>query len=408
MYCRDMNGVSWLVWFGCCAGFAKLLAMSENSIHGLAFSRPTLQRIRGTHNVLLCAYPWLVGWALGVSAAQSAGRFHWAALAPQGWLLLGAGGVGLVALITSAVRYQRYRPPSCERVTSSRVVDIAARTPESLIGSGRARWLARLPGNEQFTLAVSEKEYWLPDLPAEWDGLSVVHFSDVHFRGSVTRRYFEEVMEEAAALRGDLCAFTGDLLDRWECLEWTPHTFGKLSAPLGCYFVLGNHDWYLGNVAEIRQRLRDAGWQDVAGRVVEIRRGASRLWLAGTERPWMGTEPDLETGGAGLFKILLSHSPDQIDWARRRGVQVMLAGHTHGGQIRLPILGPVYSPSVYDCRYASGVFQLAPTLLAVSRGVSGREPVRYNCRPELTKLILRSAAAEGGSPPGARFGAASR
>ena len=68
----------------------------------------------------------------------------------------------------------------------------------------------------------------------------------------------------------------------------------------------------------------------------------------------------------------------------------MLAGHTHGGQIRLPLLGPVYSPSRFGCRFASGAFWLEPTLMYVSRGLSGREPIRYLCVPELTKLVLRS------------------
>ena len=107
----------------------------------------------------------------------------------------------------------------------------------------------------------------------------------------------------------------------------------------------------------------------------------------------MGTHPDLSCVSAESFRILLSHTPDNIMWARQQGIDVMLSGHTHGGQIRLPILGPVYSPSRFGCRYSGGVFWLNPTLLHVSRGLSGREPIRYNCPPELTKLILNSTFA---------------
>jgi predicted MPP superfamily phosphohydrolase len=67
----------------------------------------------------------------------------------------------------------------------------------------------------------------------------------------------------------------------------------------------------------------------------------------------------------------------------------MLAGHNHGGQVRLPLVGPVFSPSLFGCRYASGVFWEPPTLLYVSRGISGQHPWRWRCPPELTKLILR-------------------
>lgn len=304
------------------------------------------------------------------------------------WLLPGL--VGFVLLILSTIRHWRYRPPAFESVLSSRVVDIAQRVPLSeLVGEGRAKWLAKLPRNEQFQLEVVEKSYPFARLPKAWDGASIVHFSDLHFRGPVTRRYFEEVMREAAALNGDMIFFTGDLMDHRQCLEWIPSTLGTLSAPLGCYFILGNHDWYLPVTDEMRRRLQSHGWQETSGRVLELRRGDDRLIIAGTERPWMGTAPDFTTAPQDAFRIVLSHGPDQIDWAEANRVDLMFAGHTHGGQIRLPILGPVYAPSRYSCRYASGVFYRPPTLMLVTRGISGREPIRYNCRPELTKVILR-------------------
>jgi len=91
-------------------------------------------------------------------------------------------------------------------------------------------------------------------------------------------------------------------------------------------------------------------------------------------------------------RILLSHSPDQIQWARAREFDVMLAGHTHGGQIQLPALGPLIGQSRYGVRYCCGVFYVPPTLLHVSRGLSGVQNLRINCRPELTKLVLKCGA----------------
>jgi predicted MPP superfamily phosphohydrolase len=78
-------------------------------------------------------------------------------------------------------------------------------------------------------------------------------------------------------------------------------------------------------------------------------------------------------------------------WASRHDGDLLLAGHTHGGQIRLPIVGPVLSPSNIDVHYSCGVFQSGPLISHVSRGISGKLPLRYNCPPEITKLVLRPA-----------------
>jgi hypothetical protein len=133
--------------------------------------------------------------------------------------------------------------------------------------------------------------------------------------------------------------------------------------------------------------------------------------LAGNELPWFGpppartADPDAaETSprsaddsreavdsddARSAFRILLSHSPDQIDWAREHRFDLMLAGHTHGGQIRFPLVGAVVCPSRWGVKYASGVYHEPPTVLHVTRGISGLHPIRLNCRPELTRLILR-------------------
>jgi predicted MPP superfamily phosphohydrolase len=93
-----------------------------------------------------------------------------------------------------------------------------------------------------------------------------------------------------------------------------------------------------------------------------------------------------------MFRLCLSHTPDHITWARRHEVDLMLSGHVHGGQVRLPLIGPVVVPSLYGRRFDSGTFHLPPTVLHVSRGLSSEQPLRYNCRPEVTKLVLRRAA----------------
>lgn len=386
-----------ILWCLASAGAAKWLAVGENALHGLGWRRPVLQRVRTVHNLLLCGYPLLFFFGLGWFGPAVLWTGNWAAIPMWGWGLISFGLSGVFVLGASTIRYCTTRPPVCQIEARTQRLDVRQMTPAPLIGDGRARWLARLPCNEQLLLDVHQRTYELPRLPAAWDGVSIVHFSDCHFRGPITRDYFEQVLDQVQRLQGDLIAFTGDLLDHKRCLDWIPDTFGRLSAPQGCYFVLGNHDWYLGIEAETRAALQHLGWIDIAGRTQTLERQDTPLVVCGNERPWLGTLPDLSQVSPSTFRVLLSHSPDQIAWARRAGIDLMLAGHTHGGQIRLPLIGPVYAPSLYGCRYASGVFDESPTLLSVTQGVSGREPIRYNCPPEIIKLTLRSASPRAGS-----------
>ena len=115
------------------------------------------------------------------------------------------------------------------------------------------------------------------------------------------------------------------------------------------------------------------------------------LLVIGNESPWFRPAPDLAKCPDGPFRLCLSHTPDNLPWARRNGIDLMLAGHNHGGQIRLPLIGSMFVPSRFGRRYDCGTFHEPPTLLHVSRGLAGMQPLRYNCRPEVTRIVLRAA-----------------
>jgi predicted MPP superfamily phosphohydrolase len=162
--------------------------------------------------------------------------------------------------------------------------------------------------------------------------------------------------------------------------------------------VLGNHDQKIKpHDRAVRQPLTEVGFIDLGGR---CRMTHIRDWpvlLAGNELPWFAPAADLAAAPASVcgqrpLRIALSHSPDQFPWARKHDVDLLLAGHTHGGQCRLPGVGPLLCPSRYGVRYASGAFYEPPTLLHVSRGISGTRPLRYGCPPELPRLVLRGEA----------------
>jgi uncharacterized protein len=139
----------------------------------------------------------------------------------------------------------------------------------------------------------------------------------------------------------------------------------------------------------IRRRLRRLRMHVPGNTWQQIEVRGEPLVVIGHEGPWFHPEPDLRSCPSEPFRLCLSHTPDNIRWARRAGVDLMLSGHVHGGQIRFPLFGSVLVPSRYGRRYDCGVFDEAPTLLHVSRGLSGDHPLRYRCRPEVTLLTLR-------------------
>ena len=111
--------------------------------------------------------------------------------------------------------------------------------------------------------------------------------------------------------------------------------------------------------------------------------------MIGHEGPWFKPEPDLSGCPERVFRLCLSHTPDNIRWAKQNSIDLMLAGHNHGGQVRFPVIGSLLVPSRYGRRYDCGIFHEPPTLLHVSRGLGGEHPLRYNCRPEVVKIVLR-------------------
>jgi predicted MPP superfamily phosphohydrolase len=258
--------------------------------------------------------------------------------------------------------------------------------------------LLRVPLNEALELQTTEKQIVLPRLPPELAGFSIVHLSDLHLSGNIPRRFFEEVVEQANDCRPDLVAITGDILDHARCLSWVESTLGRLRAPYGVYYVLGNHD-RRAYAEALRRALDAAGWIGLGGRCLRLRIDRAGVILAGSEWPWFGPRPNMpaavdDESGPRALRILVAHTPDELAWARRNDFDLVLAGHTHGGQIRLPWVGPVVAPSRHGVRYAAGEFYEPPTAMHVSRGLSGDTAFRFLCPPDLTRIVLVAAPKE--------------
>jgi predicted MPP superfamily phosphohydrolase len=302
---------------------------------------------------------------------------------------------GLVAF-PAATAWLHHRPRPDWTLGRETLLDLAAvEGRDALVGHGGKRWLLGVPGNQSFLLRKVEWEVPITGLPKGLDGLSVVHLSDLHLAPSFDRRFFERVIEEARSWPCDLVAFTGDLVDDDEAAEWVVPLLSRLRGRLGSYAIMGNHD--LEHSPErLRRLLVEAGFTDLEGAWATTRANGLRVALGGTSFPW-GPPLAFEDRPAADFSILLSHAPDLFYRAERAGIDLMLSGHNHGGQVRLPLVGPVFMPSRYSRRFDRGFFQKGGLTLHVSQGIAGKHPIRIGCPPEIGRLVLRSVPS-GASP----------
>ncbi|HEX8617267.1 MAG TPA: metallophosphoesterase, partial [Thermoanaerobaculia bacterium] len=167
-----------------------------------------------------------------------------------------------------------------------------------------------------------------------------------------------------------------------------------LAARDGMYAVLGNHD-YWANPDGVIAALTIKGVQFIMNRSVAIRRGDDMIALAGVDEVYRG-RPDVNAAfqrvDARVPCIGLSHHPDVIELLEERRIDLLLCGHTHGGQIRFPFFGPVVVPSKHEGRYASGFHRVGRVLMYVSRGLGAIPPLRILCKPEIATFTLRRAA----------------
>ncbi|TWT64686.1 metallophosphoesterase [Allorhodopirellula solitaria] len=370
-----------------------------NRINSLAWPRRTIKRIVK----LMFVETWLTPVIIGLIYSRSfrslaTGDFVWKELP---WALRAYGilclilGAGLFALwllwrpLFGIEHADARRSSRMERATAEDI-DRFARTP-------KCRWAAKIPGNQLLDLSIDSVELPVPRLPRELDGYRIAHLSDIHLTGHLHRAYTARVIERALAFRPEMFALTGDIVDAQECVSWLPELFQPATAPDGSFFILGNHDTRVSDPNDIREQMSAVGWTDVGGRCQPASLRGVDITMMGNEWPWFGRPAPAEIEAVTAknperaLKICLSHSPDQFDWARRHDVDLLMCGHTHGGQGRLPLAGPILSPSWHGTRWASGDFYRAPTTMHVSRGLGGVHLMRIHCRPELSLLTLKAA-----------------
>lgn len=307
--------------------------------------------------------------------------------------------VAFPTLVFWLLRKLSAKRPAAVTDFSSHRQNIAAESSAPLLHGTSARLLGKLPMNEALDLCVDRLTVKL-NVPQSLNGLRIAHLSDFHLTGQIDQQFFEHVVAQANSFDPDLVIISGDLVDKPDCLGWIDSIFGALKSKHGCYYVLGNHDARVGDVEDLRRRLKEAGLNHMGGRWKTVTINDTPIQIAGNELPWFsGAEYLPLSADQGIekpqpqagMKILISHSPDQLQWAKPFEFDLMFAGHNHGGQISFPIVGPIIAPSRYGVRYAAGTFQIDNMLMHVSRGVSAEKPIRWNSVPELGLFTILAA-----------------
>ena len=252
-------------------------------------------------------------------------------------------------------------------------------------------------------LAVNRFDLPVRGLAPALAGLRVAHLSDFHLGPHIPAGYLEGAVARAAAERPDLIALTGDFVDRGpDHVGRAARLFRGLAAPLGVYAVLGNHDFAVHTPRgkrkhpDLDRRIADAlgteGVTVLRNRAATVARGGGRLVVAGVDDLWSG-EADVPAalGGANADtpRILLAHNPQAADALGPHRADVILSGHTHGGQIDWPGLGRLFLHRGAR-RWAAGLYPLpGGGHLYVNTGVGFGWRFRFGVRPELAVLTLR-------------------
>lgn len=261
----------------------------------------------------------------------------------------------------------------------------------------RGRLARPRPGKD---FAVNQRVIDLPRLPDELCGLTITHLSDLHVGELVTPAHLPYIVEAANTLGSDLIAVTGDFVDFSNA--YLPAIIGamrQLTAPLGVYFVLGNHD-FLDNGQHVTDAFLDADLNLLLNGVIELDHYNKRIAVGGIN--WAEKQTQISRDVRATvnqmskvdLRLLLAHHPHAFDAARRRGVDLTLSGHTHGGQLLLSNKrGKKGSIGLanFGFRYTRGLYQHGDSRLFVSSGVGSWFPLRIRCPAEITRLELQSS-----------------
>jgi len=396
----------WIHWFNRINATGldrKAIKFLEKAIIGICFLLPVIAAYFDGNSVL----QWL---SYSSSIADDTRLNSLNPLHEPAWLLADLRGawmskllavVSIVYLVCQAPLWLAARKHLAAAKSHAKVIDCQTIDMKAELGADKVfvkpwvRYFGALPLNELHWIQSVTEQLAIVRLPQTLSGLRVGHLSDIHLTGYMASEYYHRAIECMVNQNPDVVVLSGDLIDYEHCLGQVQPLLEPLKPRYGCYFVLGNHDRRLPDVERLRSMITELGWFDLGkqSRSTEIR--GEEVYFIGNERPWFNPKErcndekrTADYRKSAAFRIGVSHSPDQITWARKLDLNLLFCGHNHGGQVRLPILGPLVAPSYFGSRYASGWFYESPTWMRVSRGLSGTQPLRFRCMPEVSVTRL--------------------
>jgi predicted MPP superfamily phosphohydrolase len=246
---------------------------------------------------------------------------------------------------------------------------------------------------EPYYYRISETDVFIRDLPERFENFRITQLTDIHHSRILGIEEVRRVVEIAQGTKPDMFVLTGDYTTSYRrFIEPCAEALAPLSAPEGVWAVLGNHDHYTD--PELTTRALERRHITVLDNFhTTLRRGPDSLQLSGID-DWTWNAVDWKRAFDGLNPnaptVLLSHQPSVLDLEQTRNVSLILSGHTHGGQLRLPVVGAPARFATNDLKYDRGLFQRGETQLYVSSGtgVIGL-PLRLGVRPEIAVLRLK-------------------
>lgn len=273
---------------------------------------------------------------------------------------------------------------------------------KQVIGSGLA--LIGLGGGtyyyareiEPSLLSMHEETIQSPKIPNGFHNYKIIQFTDTHIGFHYTVEQLKELIKKINAEQPDIILFTGDLVDSPQTYNWEDEltqALTSLEAPDGKYWIYGNHDHGGYGTQKINSVMTDGGFTLLQNESIPIQKGNDTFNLAGLDDVMLG-QPDFDETFRDVnsehFTMLLIHEPDYADKTVDYPVDVQISGHSHGGQVRFPFIGHLYTPA-YSEKYVKGKFQINDRLtLYVSKGIgTTRLPYRFLCKPEFNVYTLK-------------------
>jgi hypothetical protein len=247
---------------------------------------------------------------------------------------------------------------------------------------------------EPYRLSIEHVVLKLPRLPRELSGLTIAQLSDIHQSNYIREAHIRMAAEITNQLKPDAIVITGDYVyGLAERAEECARGLAKLSAPLGIFATLGNHDHWESAEVVTRSLQSHTPIQMLNNDAVPIERNGKRMWIVGVDDVWerqANLDKALRLVPKDAVKILLAHEPDFADEAARYPIDLQLSGHSHGGQIRIPFWGEMLTPPLGQ-KYPMGLYRIGALQLYTNRGIGMVSPaMRFNCPPEVTLFTLHN------------------